>query len=82
VARLPVGPRGAGPRRLPWKTVLAIAMWLAERGRERWARLSRREQQELTRMVRVSRGRRGNLTAREQADLRRLVWKALGPDGG
>lgn len=79
MARLPVPRRGAPRGPLPWKTILAVAMWLIERGRERWDRLSPRDQREVTRLVRQSRGRRGNLTPHEQAELRRIVTRALRP---
>jgi hypothetical protein len=63
-------------RRLPWQAILALALRVAQEGRRRWERLSRREQQELLRIVRKSRGRPANITPGERAELRRLVSKA------
>ena len=64
-------------RRLPWARVLAVAVWLVQRGRERLETLSQRERDELTRLVRKSRGRLSNLSAGERERLRELVRKAL-----
>jgi hypothetical protein len=75
MARLPV----AALRRLPWARVLLVARLLAREGPRRWNRLTKREQQDLVRILRKSRGRRGNVTPREQSELQRLVWKAIGP---
>jgi hypothetical protein len=63
-------------RRIPWQMVLALALRVGQEGRRRWERLSKREQQELTRIVRKSRGRPANLTPREREELWRIVRKA------
>ena len=63
-------------RRLPWQAILALAVRVAQEGRRRWERLSHREQQELLRILRKSRGRPGHLTPGERAELRRIVQKA------
>jgi hypothetical protein len=75
MARLPLNRL----RRPPWRIVLTVAVQVAREGRRRWERLSRREQAELKRIVRKSRGLPTNVTASERDELRRLVWKALGP---
>jgi hypothetical protein len=41
----------------------------------RWTALSKKDRERLTRLVRESRGRLGNLSARERSELRRLVGK-------
>ena len=81
MARFPQLPRGGSARgRIPWKLVMTVGLRIAQEGRRRWERLSQREQREVVRIVRKSRGRAGNLTPAERAELRRLVWKAAGPD--
>jgi hypothetical protein len=60
--------------------VLLVARLLAREGPRRWNRLSKREQQELLRIVRKSRGRPANVTPGERAEARRIAWKALGPE--
>jgi hypothetical protein len=42
---------------------------------ERWRGLSQRDRARLTRLVRDSRGRLGNLSARERDELRKVVRK-------
>jgi hypothetical protein len=64
-----------------WQVVLFAARWLAREAPRRWNRLSERERREVTRILRKSRGRRANVTDREFSELRRLIWKALGPEG-
>ena len=76
MARLPL----KSVRNLPWVRVVTLAAAIAGEGRRRWERLSRREQDQLLRILRKSRGRPGNVTAGERAELRRIVWKAVGPE--
>lgn len=64
-------------QKVRWEVVLAIAVRVIEEGRRRWSHLSEYEQRELTRMARKSKGRPGNLTARERAEFRRIVAKAM-----
>ena len=63
-------------RALPWLTLLQIARAIVDRSRRGWNELSAREQGELRRLLRKSKGRRANLTEREVRELRRIVWKA------
>jgi hypothetical protein len=79
--RAPRLPRGPGGRPIPWNTVLALGLRIAQEGRRRWDRLSRHEQQRLMALLRKSRGRLGMLHERERTELRRIVWKAIGPRG-
>jgi hypothetical protein len=69
------GPKPAR-RPIPWKVVLAVGLKIAQEGRRRWDTLSKREQQEVVRIVRKSKGRLSNITAHERAELRRIVSKA------
>jgi hypothetical protein len=64
-------------RAVPWSVVLQGGMWIARRGQEAWSRLSRREQDELRRLLAKSRGRRANLTERERSELWRIVKKGF-----
>jgi hypothetical protein len=73
-------PRGRSLRQIPWDVVLSTAMQIAQQGKRRWDRLTQREQRDLVESVRRSRGRLRNLTQRERTELRRIVWKALGPE--
>jgi hypothetical protein len=66
-------------RKLPWQAILAVAVQVAQEGRRRWDRLSTREQQELQRLIRRSKGLPNNLKPSEREQLRRIVWKAAGP---
>ena len=78
MARLPL-PRSA--RRIPWQAVLALAMRIAQEGRERWSRLTPHEQRQVRETLRRSRGRIDRLSERERQELRRILWKAVGPEG-
>jgi hypothetical protein len=79
MARLSTLVRRSEPGRIPWQLLITIAAEVVRVGRERWNRLTRREQQEVLRILRKSRGRPGNVTAREQSELQRLTWKAIAP---
>ena len=79
MARLPL-PRSA--RQIPWQAVLALAMRIAQEGRERWARLTPHEQRRVRETLRRSRGRIDRLREHERQELRRLLWKAVGPEHG
>ena len=76
MARTPVKTGISYLRRAPWAVVLRVGMQIAQELGRRWASLSPYEQQELLRLLKISRGRPGNLTARERAELRRIVVKA------
>lgn len=60
--------------------VLTVGLQIAREGQRRWSRLSDRERDSVVRLVRKSKGRVTSITPGERAELRRLVWKALGPD--
>ena len=79
MARLPL-PRS--PRHIPWQAVLGLAMRLAQEGRQRWSRLTPREQRQVTEALRRSRGRINRLSQHERQELRRIVSKAVGRDHG
>lgn len=66
-------------RRIPWQAVLALALQVAQEGRRRWERLTPREQRTVRNALSRSKGRIDRLNQREREELRRIVWKAVGP---
>ncbi len=56
-------------RALPWTLLLDLALAL----RHRWKELPERDQRELGRIVRKSKGRPGNLNQRDRNELKRIV---------
>jgi len=65
-------------RRIPWKMVWAVAIWLTEKGRERVnSNLTEKERQELLRLVKKSKGRPGNLAQRDRTRVKNIVGKAI-----
>jgi hypothetical protein len=73
--------RKAAPRiwrRVPWKMVWSVSLWLANRGRERvQANLTQHEQTEFWNLVKKSMGRPGNLSGRDRTRLKNIVGKAI-----
>lgn len=65
-------------RRVPWSVVWGAALWLVEKGRERVERnLSQKEQQELLRLVKKSKGRPANLTGRDRTRMKNIAGQAI-----
>jgi hypothetical protein len=65
-------------RRIPWKVVWAIALWLVKKGQERvQENLTKRERQELAHLVAKSRGRPSNLAQRERTRVKNIVGTAV-----
>jgi hypothetical protein len=65
-------------RRLPWRRIWAISLWLAKKGRDRLERnLSESERQTLFDLMRKSKGRRRNLSKKEQERFVALVRQAV-----
>ena len=65
-------------RRVPWGLVWAVAVWLVEKGRERVKdKLTKKEQQELLRLVKKSKGRPGTLPQRDRTRLKNIAGKAI-----
>lgn len=65
-------------RRVPWKLVWVVAVWLVEKGRERVKdNLTKKEQQELLRLVTKSKGRPGTLPQRDRTRLKNIAGKAI-----
>ena len=65
-------------RKVPWKTVWAVTLWLAQKGRDRVRNnLTEKEQSDFWRLLKKSRGKPGNLTPRDQARVKDIVGKAI-----
>jgi hypothetical protein len=65
----------AAARRVPWTKVWAAVAWLYTFGRKYWDRLTPKERNELLDLMRKSKGRRSNLTAKEQDRVVKLLDK-------
>jgi hypothetical protein len=65
----------AAARRVPWTKVWAAVAWLYTFGRRYWDRLTPKERQELLDLMRKSKGRRSNLTNKEQDRVVKLLEK-------
>ncbi len=58
--------------------VWAVSVWLAEKGRERVRdNLTEKEQQELLRLVKKSKGRPSSLPQRDRTRLKNIAGKAI-----
>lgn len=65
-------------KRVPWKMVWVIAVWLVEKGRDRVKRnLTKKEQRELLNLVNKSKGRPSNLSQRDKTRLKNIAGKAI-----
>jgi len=62
-------------RRVPWMKVWAAVIWLSTVGRKYWDRLTPAERRELLALMTKSKGRRSNLTKKEQERVLRLFDK-------
>jgi hypothetical protein len=63
--------RAARIRALPWAVLLRAGALIGER----WTSLSENERARIRRLVSASRGRPGNLSAKERTELRKLIGK-------
>lgn len=68
-------------RTLPWEAVLTVGLQVAREARKRWENLTPAEQRRLRAMLTKSKGVPANLSAKERADLRSMVVKAVGFGG-
>jgi hypothetical protein len=65
-------------RRVPWKTVWAVSMWLATKGKERVQNnLTPAEQREFWELTKESHGKPGNLSKRERERMKKIAGKAI-----
>jgi hypothetical protein len=65
-------------RRIPWKIVWALALWLVRKGQERVdENLTDEERHELVSLVTKSRGRPSNLAQRDRTRIKNIVSTAI-----
>jgi hypothetical protein len=65
-------------KRIPWKMVWTVSLWLAEKGRERIREnLTQSEQTEFWSLTKKSKGRPSNLNQRERTRMKNIVGKAI-----
>ena len=65
-------------KRIPWKMVWAVAVWLSTKGRERVAEnLTQKEQSEFWRLLKKSKGKPGNLSQRDRTRIKNIAGKAI-----
>ena len=65
-------------KRIPWRMVWAVVLWLGAKGRERVEHnLTQKEQREFWRLVKKSKGRPGNLPQRDRTRLKNIAGKAI-----
>ena len=65
-------------RRIPWKVVWGIALWLVKKGQQRvQEKLTQREQRELLNLVAKSRGRPSSLSQRDRTRVKNIVGTAI-----
>jgi hypothetical protein len=65
-------------KKVPWKTVWAITLWLAQKGRDRVRdNLTPQEQSDFWALLKKSRGRPATLTPRDRTRVKDIVGKAI-----
>jgi hypothetical protein len=64
-------------RAIPWLALYESGKWIYGHGKQAWENLDPPERERLGDLLRKSKGRRSNLSARERDQLRSLVKKAV-----
>ncbi len=65
-------------KRIPWRMVWTVVLWLGAKGRDRVQKnLTRKEQSEFWRLVKKSKGRPDNLPQRDRTRLKNIAGKAI-----
>ncbi len=65
-------------RRVPWKMVWTVSLWLANKGRDHIRdNLTDSEQTEFWNLVKKSKGRPSNLAQRDRTRFKSIVGKAI-----
>jgi hypothetical protein len=65
-------------RRVPWRTVWAISVWLGTKGRDRIQQnLTPAEQREFWELSKKSHGKPGNLSQKERGRMKKIAGKAI-----
>ncbi|HKT82793.1 MAG TPA: hypothetical protein VJQ84_03040 [Solirubrobacterales bacterium] len=65
-------------KRVPWRMVWTVVLWLGAKGRDRVQQnLTQKEQGEFWRLMKKSKGRPGNLSQRDRTRLKNIAGKAI-----
>ena len=65
-------------KRIPWRLVWAVSLWLVEKGRDRLREnLTDKERREFIDLVLRSKGKPSNLSERQRARIKGIAGKAL-----
>jgi hypothetical protein len=64
-------------RAIPWLALYQSGRWVYGHGKRAWGNLEPSERQQLGGLLRKSKGRRSNLSAREREELSSIVKKAV-----
>jgi hypothetical protein len=65
-------------KRIPWRMVWAVVLWLGQKGRERVERnLTEKEQREFWGLLKKSKGRPASLSQRDRTRLKNIAGKAV-----
>jgi hypothetical protein len=65
-------------KRVPWKMVWMVSLWLVEKGRDRMQdNLTKQERHELANLVLKSKGRPSNLAQRDRTRVKNIAGKAI-----
>ncbi len=65
-------------KRIPWKLVWTVVVWLGNKGRERVEQnLTQKEQSEFWNLLKKSKGKPGNLSGRDQTRIKNIAGKAI-----
>lgn len=65
-------------KRIPWKLVWTVVVWLANKGRERVEQnLTQKEQSEFWNLVKKSKGKPSNLSGRDRTRIKNIAGKAI-----
>ena len=65
-------------KRIPWKMVWTVVVWLGNKGRERIEHnLTQKEQSEFWNLLKKSKGKPGNLSQRDRTRIKSIAGKAI-----
>jgi hypothetical protein len=65
-------------KRIPWKMVWTVVVWLGSKGKERVDdNLTQKEQSEFWNLLKKSKGRPGGLSQRDRTRIKNITGKAI-----
>jgi hypothetical protein len=65
-------------KRIPWKMVWTVVVWLGNKGRERVeSNLTQKEQNEFWNLLKKSKGRPSGLSQRDRTRIKNIAGKAI-----